>query len=482
MAAMDSTQPVRDTAMVDKENNRERGLSQQQTRQQDPPREGEGEVELKLNPTQSTEAFPPLTTAIPSMCSLYLAMFLVALDRTIIATATPRITDSFHSIDDIGWYGSAYLMTGAAFQLLWGRIYTFWPQKTCFLSAIAIFELGSLLCGVAPNSTAFIIGRAVAGAGSSGIFGGALSVMIHLVPLQKRPLFAGFGGAIFGVAAAVIAFLIRVPTNVQSQKFSTKEKLRRLDPLGSVCFLPGVVCLVLALQWGGSKYPWDSARVIAIKAASAVHSGIMVLPMLLSLVVGAISAGATLSLIVGYFTPYMIACGILTSIGAGLITTFTTGTGHAKWIGFQVILGFGLGLGLQQPNMAAQTVLPKADVPSGTALIFFGQQLGGAIFLAVAQSVFANRLASVLVSRFHIDPSTIIRSGATEFRRLNLNPREFSQVLLAYNDAIVDAFRVGLGLSCVVIIPALFMEWKSVRKEKKNTQKVRKEPEGEEKV
>lgn len=92
-------------------------------------------------------------------------------------------------------------MTGAAFQLIWGRIYTFWPQKTCFLIAIAIFELGSLLCGVAPNSTAFIVGRAIAGAGSSGIFGGALSIMIHLVPLQKRPIFAGLGGAVFGIAS-----------------------------------------------------------------------------------------------------------------------------------------------------------------------------------------------------------------------------------------------------------------------------------------
>lgn len=347
-----------------------------------------------------------------------------------------------------------------------------------------------------------------------------------------------------GVAALVIAFLIRVPTNVQSEKLSIKEKLRRLDPLGSICFLPGIVCLVLALQWGGSKYDWDNARVIAllvlsvlllsafvaiqflmpetatvpprilkqrsmaaafvfvsfmaaamlvftyylpiwfqaIKAASAVHSGIMVLPMLLSLVVGAISAGATLSLIVGYFTPYMIACGILTSIGAGLITTFTTETGHAKWIGFQVILGFGLGLGMQQPNMAAQTVLPKVDVPSGTALVFFGQQVGGAIFIAVAQSVFTNRLSSILVNKFHIDPATIVKTGATDFRRLNLSPREFSQVLLAYNEAIVNAFRVGLGVACVVIIPALFMEWKSVRKEKKNTQRVRKELEGEEKV
>lgn len=117
------------------------------------------------------------------------------------ATAIPRITDDFNSLGDVGWYGSAYLMTGSAFQLIFGRIYTFWAQKNVFIGAIAFFELGSIVCGAAPSSTAFIIGRAIAGVGSAGIFSGAISIMIHLVPLQKRPLFAGLGGAIFGIAS-----------------------------------------------------------------------------------------------------------------------------------------------------------------------------------------------------------------------------------------------------------------------------------------
>lgn len=74
---MNSTEPVKATSAMDEEDNREQDLTQQETRQQDPLREDEGKVELK--PTQSAETFPPLTTAIPSMCSLYLPMFLVAL-------------------------------------------------------------------------------------------------------------------------------------------------------------------------------------------------------------------------------------------------------------------------------------------------------------------------------------------------------------------------------------------------------------------
>jgi MFS family permease len=135
------------------------------------------------------------------------AMFLVALDRTIIATAIPRITDDFKALGDISWYASAYLITSSATQLLWGRIFTFYPTKTVYLVAIFFFELGSLLCGVAPNSVAFIIGRAIAGAGSAGIYSGSTILITTVTPLSKRAGYVGMMGAVFGIAS-VIAPLI----------------------------------------------------------------------------------------------------------------------------------------------------------------------------------------------------------------------------------------------------------------------------------
>ena len=95
--------------------------------------------------------------------ALVLSMFLVALDMTIVATAIPKITDEFHSLDQVGWYGSAFFLTLGAFQSTWGKAYKYFPLKTSFLVSIAIFELGSLICAVAPNSTALIVGRAIAG-------------------------------------------------------------------------------------------------------------------------------------------------------------------------------------------------------------------------------------------------------------------------------------------------------------------------------
>lgn len=120
---------------------------------------------------------------------LCLAVFLMALDQSIIATAIPRITNDFNSLDDVGWYGSAYLLTTASLQLLFGKFYTFMNIKWVFLTAIGIFELGSLICGVAQNSVTFIIGRAIAGVGSAGMFSGGLLIIVKSLPLVKRPLY-----------------------------------------------------------------------------------------------------------------------------------------------------------------------------------------------------------------------------------------------------------------------------------------------------
>jgi MFS family permease len=95
----------------------------------------------------------------------------------------------------------AYLLTTAALQLLFGKFYTYWRIKTVFLTSIGIFEVGSALCGAAPNSTALIIGRAIAGLGSSGIFSGSLLILGHSVPLVKRPAYIGIIGGMYGIAS-----------------------------------------------------------------------------------------------------------------------------------------------------------------------------------------------------------------------------------------------------------------------------------------
>ncbi|CAG8908739.1 unnamed protein product [Penicillium egyptiacum] len=112
--------------------------------------------------------------------------------NSIIATAIPKITVQFHSLDDVGWYGSAYLLTTASLQPLFGKSYTFLNVKWTYLIAIGVFELGSLICGMANSSMTLIMGRAVAGIGSAGIFSGSLTMVTHSVALERCPLYNGY--------------------------------------------------------------------------------------------------------------------------------------------------------------------------------------------------------------------------------------------------------------------------------------------------
>jgi MFS family permease len=115
----------------------------------------------------------------------------------------PEITNTFDSIADVGWYGSAYLLTGACCNPIFGRLYQLYSTKFMFIAAILIFEAGSVLCGAAPSSLAFVVGRAVAGIGSAGIFQGGMMVIVGLVPLSRRPMFTAIFGMLFGVSAVL---------------------------------------------------------------------------------------------------------------------------------------------------------------------------------------------------------------------------------------------------------------------------------------
>lgn len=84
-----------------------------------------------------------------------------------------------------------------------GKVYKFYPAKPVFLTCIVLFEIGSAVCGSAPNSTAFIIGRAIAGIGSSGLFSGLMVMMVYTIPLRQRPIYQGLFAAVFAVGSVI---------------------------------------------------------------------------------------------------------------------------------------------------------------------------------------------------------------------------------------------------------------------------------------
>lgn len=199
---------------------------------------------------------------------------------------------------------------------------------------------------------------------------------------------------------------------------------------------------------------------------SAVESGIHLLPMVLSIVVASIVTGILTSR-VGYYTPFLIFGICISSLGAGLLNTLETNTSVGKWIGFQILYGFGLGGSFQAPNMAAQTVLPLKDVSIGVSLMLFTSTLFGAIFVSVGQNVLDSQLTSRLADISSISPEQIQTAGVTGILDI-IPPQDHAAVLGAYNESLRICFEVALILASISIIGGLTMEWRSVKKNASN--------------
>lgn len=134
---------------------------------------------------------------------LCLTTFVIALDNTIIATAIPKITSVFNSLEDVGWYGSSYLLTTTSLQPSFGKIYTYFDVKYTYLGALIIFEVGSVICAAATSSPMFIIGRAIAGAGAAALYSGGMTIIGFSVPLRKRAIYIAALSSMFGIASVV---------------------------------------------------------------------------------------------------------------------------------------------------------------------------------------------------------------------------------------------------------------------------------------
>ncbi|KAF2804778.1 MFS general substrate transporter [Mytilinidion resinicola] len=397
------------------------------------------------------------------MIGLALAIFLSSIDGSIISTAIPRITSQFGSIDDIGWYGSAYSLAMCSFQPIAGKLYANFSMKIVFLSTMAVFEFGSLICATAVNSPMLVVGRAKRGT-FIGILHSTYGVATILGPL--------LGGVLTQHASWRWCFYINLPIGAVTFTFLTLffhpparnsdnvtvlQKLAKLDLIGAFLFIPSIIIILLALQWGGTRHAWKSVTIIGlilggaglltvfaswqvhkgdnamipprlitqrtiftacfinffamgavytsiyylpewfqvIKGVSPTKSGVMYLPLAISEIISAIGAGMGVSFL-GYANPFIFTGTALMSIGTGLITTFTPTTSHQRWIPYQVLQGLGAGMTLSMPYMATQTVLKGDDIPVGTSLVQLFQFLGGSVFLSISQALFTNQLTSSL--------------------------------------------------------------------------------------
>ncbi|CRL23360.1 Sucrose/H+ symporter, plant [Penicillium camemberti] len=305
--------------------------------------------------------------------------------------------------------------------------------------------------------------------------------------------------------------------------------IKSLDLPGFMLICPAVVMFLLGLQFGGNEYAWDSSVVIGLLVGGgatfvvfliwewrqgdnamvplamlkhrviwsaamtmffslssvlvadfyiaiyfqAIHndtplmSGVHMLPITLGIVLFTMISGTLIS-VLGYYLPFLLMGGVISSIGYGLMSTLDTTTPVSKWIGYQVLYGVGSGCTTAAPYIAIQSLVAPEQIPLAMAIIIFAQNIGAATSLIAANAIFSNSLRSELQKRaaqISISPDAIINAGVRSIRDM-VSGSELAAVLEAYAKSIDKVMYLGIAVSIAVLVFSPGLGWKDIRKAK----------------
>ncbi|MDA8345496.1 MAG: MDR family MFS transporter [Thermaerobacter sp.] len=237
----------------------------------------------------SQDVFKPITSEQRlSLIGVFLAIFLAALDQTIVATALPNIVVELHGTNLYAWVATSYLLASTVALPIFGRLAEIMARKWVLLVAVAIFLVGSALSGASTSMIALISFRALQGIGSGGIFAVGVTVLGLMFPPRQRGRIQGLFGAVFGIANVLgpwlgglltdhlswhWIFYVNMPFGLVALYFIAvhmprlqPETRHRFDYFGALAIAVMTVPLLLALSWGGSAYAWTSPTIIGLFA------------------------------------------------------------------------------------------------------------------------------------------------------------------------------------------------------------------------
>ncbi|KAI0974336.1 major facilitator superfamily domain-containing protein [Xylaria arbuscula] len=224
------------------------------------------------------------------IAGMTVALILTALENTAISVALPVIASDLGLGENYIWVTNGFFIAGAAVQPLVGQLCNIFGRRWIMLANVAIFTLGSGICGGAKNTATFIAGRVIQGAGSGGITLLGDIIMSDLVPLRLRGNYLGAILSVFGIAltlgpfiggaiistttwrwifwlnfpiggSALVLLFIFLRVNYEDDA-PLSQKLKRIDLLGNVILIASVVSALFALAYAGSTYSWSSYHIL----------------------------------------------------------------------------------------------------------------------------------------------------------------------------------------------------------------------------
>ncbi|PBB31047.1 MULTISPECIES: MDR family MFS transporter [unclassified Mesorhizobium] len=399
-----------------------------------------------------------------------LSMLLAALDQTIVSPALPTIARALGHAEYLPWIVTGYLLTATAMAPLYGKISDVYGRRPVIYAAILIFLLGSLVSALAPDMLVLVIGRAIQGAGGGGLFALTQTVIGDLVPPRERARYAAWISGTWAVASVAgpllggvfaehlhwslifwinlpIGFLAMAIINNPLKKLPIAAKHHRIDGLGAVLLVIATALLLLALNWGGSTYPWFSPEILGLVACSAAfwalfalrllraseplislevlgnrivlagtlsmfllqaanigasvylpvylqsvvglsvsESGIAMLGLLLGTVAGATFSGRMIPRFVHYKRIAMV--GVSLAIACiGVLSAIAT---HASLLEVEILttlIGLGSGTTFPVSTVSVQNAVDRAHLGVATGVLTFLRTLGGALGVALLGAV-----------------------------------------------------------------------------------------------
>lgn len=228
------------------------------------------------------------------------SIFLYALDATVVADIQAKIVDEFDALDDLSWVSVGFLMSATATNVVWGRIYGQFNSKWLYLFNVLLFEVGSAVCGAAPNINAMIVGRVLCGIGGSGLYIGVMTLIAVTTSIAERPLYVSGTGLTWGLgivlgpvvgggfqesavgwrwafyinlligAVCAPAYLFLLPSVDPRPGVSYRARAAELDYAGIVLSMGCLVSFIMAINWGGVTYAWNSGQIIGLFVTAGV--------------------------------------------------------------------------------------------------------------------------------------------------------------------------------------------------------------------